>query len=91
MELEVTVEIGRVYVNLLVPEGDEGVVGVDLVYLEDEDDDDDEEDEAEAEAVPGLSLILRQNPTRSLRQNPSQTIPRVKAEPEARTRGCGQP
>ena len=52
-EVEVTVEVGRVYVNLLFDRaeaegGDAGRVGVDLIYLEDEDeDDDDEEDEAD--------------------------------------------
>jgi hypothetical protein len=47
-EVEVTVEVGRVYVNLLFDRaeaegGDAGRVGVDLIYLEDEDEDDDDE------------------------------------------------
>jgi len=54
-EVEVTVEVGRVYVNLLFAAaeaggGDAGRVGVDLIFLEDEDEDEDEaEDEAEAD------------------------------------------
>ena len=50
-EVEVTVEVGRVYVNLLFDRaeaegGDAGRVGVDLIYLEDEDEDDDDEEDA---------------------------------------------
>ena len=99
MELEVTVEVGRVYVNLLVPEGDEGVVGVDLVYLEDEDDDEDEDEETRPRPrlSLSLSLSLRQNPSRSLRQNPSQSLhpsshPCQSPSPRLRSPGaCGQP
>lgn len=80
MEFEVTVEVGRVYVNLLVPEADEGVVGVDLVYLEDEDDDEDEEVEAEAEAVPELKLEDEAKP--EPKPAPELT-PVSKPEPEA--------
>ena len=77
MELEVTVEVGRVYVNLLVPEGDEGVVGVDLVYLEDdEDDDEDDEYEAvdEAEAVPEPEPEAVPEPE-------PEAVPELKADP----------
>lgn len=55
-EVEVTVEVGRVYVNLLFAAAeaggaDAGRVGVDLIYLEDEDEAEDEaEDDAEDEA-----------------------------------------
>lgn len=90
MELEVTVEVGRVYVNLLVPEGDEGVVGVDLVYLEDEDDDEDEdeEDEAEAEAVPEPELEPEAKPEPEPEAKPEpkpapELAPVSKPEPEA--------
>ena len=52
-EVEVTVEVGRVYVNLLFSHAEAGSsdaerVGVDLIYLEDEEQDDDE-DENEAD------------------------------------------
>ena len=85
MELEVTVEVGRVYVNLLVPEGDEGVVSVDLVYLEDEDEDEDEDEEdeaeaAEAEAVPEPKLEPEAKP--EPKPAPELT-PVSKPEPEA--------
>ena len=43
-EIEVTVEVGRVYVNLVVPDGEQDVA-VDLIYLEDDDDDNEEEDD----------------------------------------------
>ena len=91
MELEVTVEVGRVYVNLLVPEGDEGVVGVDLVYLEDdEDDDEDDEYEAVDEAVaepepeavpepePEAVPELKADPAPELR---AESVPELKADP----------
>ena len=91
MELEVTVEVGRVYVNLLVPEGDEGVVGVDLVYLEDdEDDDEDDEYEAVDEAVaepepeavpepePEAVPELKADPAPELK---AESVPELKADP----------
>ena len=98
MELEVTVEVGRVYVNLLVPEGDEGVVGVDLVYLEDEDDDEDEEDEAEAEAVPEPELEPEAKPEPEPEAKPEPkpapelSHPCQSPSPRLRSPGaCGQP
>lgn len=50
-EVEVTVEVGRVYVNLLFDsvEGSDGRVGVDLIYLEDEDEEGDESGEEETD------------------------------------------
>ena len=83
MELEVTVEVGRVYVNLLVPEGDEGVVGVDLVYLEDdEDDDEDDEYEAvdEAEAVPVPEAVPEPEPE-AVPEPKADPAPELKADP----------
>ena len=47
-EIEVTVEVGRVYVNLLVSED---AVGVDLLYLEDEDEGEEEDAAAEKDAA----------------------------------------
>ena len=91
MELEVTVEVGRVYVNLLVPEGDEGVVGVDLVYLEDdEDDDEDDEYEAvdEAEAVPEPEAVPVPEPE-AVPELKADPAPELKADP--RTRAQGRP
>ena len=49
-EIEVTVEVGRVYVNLLVSED---AVGVDLLYLEDEDEGEEEDAAAEKDAAGG--------------------------------------
>ena len=89
MELEVTVEVGRVYVNLLVPEGDEGVVGVDLVYLEDdEDDDEDDEYEAvdEAEAVPVPEPEPEPEAVPELKADPAPE-PVSEPEPEAHKPG----
>ena len=70
-EIEVTVEVGRVYVNLLVSED---AVGVDLLYLEDEDEEVEENaaDEEDA-AMPAsklqqtglLSITNQVNPHRS--------------------------
>ena len=50
-EVEVTVEVGRVYVNLLFDsvEGSDRRVGVDLIYLEDEDEEGDESGEEETD------------------------------------------
>ena len=61
-EVEVTVEVGRVYVNLLFDRaeagrGDAGPVGVDLIYLEDEDE---EEEEVQDEADRGEALAEKE-------------------------------